>query len=531
MSDIERDPCPQCGEPAAVSGRVCPHCHGSLLVDVELAAPVADPRARYQLSRELAALGPPAPAFPEAHKALASPRPVLARSLTRAEARSLVELLAARGLPVRTTPQRTSAAGSPSPASSAPSASSEAGAWSRIAIGALTAGILLAAIVLWLRSGRAASNEAPVAATKEEGPALAVPVSSVPLSPRGIADLATPSTVMLRSGNSLGSGFFVDKDLVLTNAHVVADGNATVTAVFSDGREIVGSVERRNESIDLALVRVRDSQAEPLRIGDATSLHTGDRVVFIGTPEGLAFTVHEGIVSNTSRQSLGVAYLQLDANVNPGNSGGPVLDSQGRVVGVVTAKVQEGEGLGLMLPINYAYEGDSRLIAAPSPAPDSGKWRALLAKVEEEDRRKVERVTQASRRAILLSVARAPGGGALYAVIGRFDSSSPASETVFFTFRRPDRMVCGVTSAVERWQPVEVNAFGKDPHLMRWLEKNGISQTLYQGVALLNLKECPAEEIPGSELVLEGAAEGADRVSLPDQPAPPSPSMLSPSMR
>jgi serine protease Do len=497
-------------------------------VDVELAAPVADPRARYQLSREVAALGPPAPAFPEAQKALASPRPVLARSLTREEARNLAELLEARGLPARTTPQQTSIAGSVS--SSAASASSGAGAWSRIAIGALAAGILLAAAVLWLRPGRASRDEVPVAIAKE-GPAPIVPVSSAPLSPRGIADLATPSTVMLRSGNSLGSGFFVDNDLVLTNAHVVADGNATVTAVFSDGREIVGSVERRNESIDLALVRVRDSQAEPLRIGDATSLHTGDRVVFIGTPEGLAFTVHEGIVSNTSRQSLGVAYLQLDANVNPGNSGGPVLDSQGRVVGVVTAKVQAGEGLGLMLPINYAYEGGSSLIAAPSPAPDSGKWRTLLAHVEEEDRQKVERVTQASRRAILLGVARAPGGGALYAAIGRFDSTSPASETVFFTLRRPDRMVCGVTSAVERWQAVEVNAFGKDPHLMRWLEKNGISQTLYQGVALLNLKECPAEEIPGSELVLEGAAEGADRVSLPDQPVAPSPSLPSPSIK
>src|SRR6185503_6369190 len=84
-----------------------------------------------------------------------------------------------------------------------------------------------------------------------------------------------------------------------------------------------------------------------LPLGDVEDVALGDRVMMIGSPMGLEFTVHEGLVSHLGRVAQGVAFIQLDAKVNPGNSGGPIIDEQGRVVGVVTLKQAQAEGIGL----------------------------------------------------------------------------------------------------------------------------------------------------------------------------------------
>lgn len=358
MSEIEREPCPRCGEPAALTGRVCPHCQGSLLVNVVLDVPVADPRARYQLARSLSSLGPPAPPFSAAIQALAGPRPVLARGLTRTEARRLLQAAADFGLRGREVAELREEGHGRAPLP-------------KLALAGAAAVVAVVGALLFFRTGDGPRSASPPEGTILQPKALPTPVSSGrparALSAREIAALATPSTVVLRNGGSLGSGFFVAEDLVLTNAHVIASELDPVEVVFSDGRQIEGRTVERNEELDLALVRAPGAAAEPLALGDATALNTGDRVVFIGTPRGLDFTVHEGIVSHAMRQVLGVGYLQIDANVNPGNSGGPVLDTTGRVVGVLTAKVEGAEGLGLALPINYTYEGDSALLERPDP--------------------------------------------------------------------------------------------------------------------------------------------------------------------
>ncbi|MFP5288631.1 MAG: S1C family serine protease, partial [Thermoanaerobaculia bacterium] len=335
------------------------------------------------------------------------------------------------------------------------------------------------------------------------------------LSPREIAALATPSTVVLRSGGSLGSGFFVAEDLVLTNAHVVSSELDPVEVVFSDGRKIEGRAVKRNEELDLAMVRVPGASADPLPLGDATTLDTGDRVVFVGTPEGLDFTVHEGIVSHTMRHILGVGYLQIDANVNPGNSGGPVLDTSGRVVGVITAKVEGAEGLGLAMPINYTYEGSPALLARPEPRPDSKAWDNLLAKVREEDRRAAEDVSLAARRPVLVAAMGTPRREEILVSVARLSDAEPAPESLFFTFRKPRRMLCSVTAPVERWSKAGRSSLGDDPRLARWLEDKGVSLDVYQGFAAMNLKECPLDELSGSEMVLEGAPEDVDRIQVP----------------
>lgn len=473
-------------------------------MDVVLDVPIADPRVRYQVSRGLDALGRPAPVFAVAQRELASPRPVLARGLTREVARKLLADVAEIGLHGQAVSQLKE-----KPASRFPPFA---------VAGVLGALLVLAVLIAFSGRERPESALEPPQGTTLQPDALPARVSESrdirPLSPRDLAELATPSTVVLRCGGSLGSGFFVTPDRVLTNAHVVAEGDA-VKILFSDGRELEGQVAERDVRLDMALVRVSSAAAEPLLLGDATALRTGDRVVFVGTPKGMDFTVHEGIVSHTARQVLGVAYLQIDANVNPGNSGGPVLDATGRVVGIVTAKVNGAEGLGIALPINYTYEGNPPLLSKPAPRPDSQKWRALLARVEEEERTAVQDISVAATKPILVGYSPRYKEGIIHVSVARLSGDEPVAENLLFTFRKPGRMLCGVPTSIERWARVGRTELANNPRASRWLTDNGIALDVYRGIAEVPLRRCPLDDLRGATLVLEGAEEGSDRVELP----------------
>jgi S1-C subfamily serine protease len=156
-----------------------------------------------------------------------------------------------------------------------------------------------------------------------------------------------------------GSGvLFTDDGLVLTNAHVVA-GATGGRAVFSDGTETTVDVVGADPLSDLAVVRARTSTPSPARLGDAAELQVGQLVVAVGNPLGLAGSVTAGVVSGLGRSlptrdgraaRVVEDVIQTDAALNPGNSGGALADSAGRVVGINTAVA--GWGLGLAVPIN-----------------------------------------------------------------------------------------------------------------------------------------------------------------------------------
>jgi S1-C subfamily serine protease len=148
---------------------------------------------------------------------------------------------------------------------------------------------------------------------------------------------------------------------MLTSAHVVAAGNDGVRASFADGRELDTEVVGVDPLSDLAVVRADARDLTPAQLGDADSLRVGQLVVAIGSPMGLAGTLTAGVVSALGRSlptSSGSAgrlvenVIQTDAALNPGNSGGALADSLGRVIGVNTAVA--GIGLGLAVPINAA---------------------------------------------------------------------------------------------------------------------------------------------------------------------------------
>jgi S1-C subfamily serine protease len=179
--------------------------------------------------------------------------------------------------------------------------------------------------------------------------------------------LPSVASVRVRSrlGDGAGSASVLTGDgFLLTSAHVV-EGVNTVVAAFADGNEMTADIVGRDAFSDLAVLRARGEVPTPVTLGDASKLQVGQLVVAVGNPLGLAGSVTAGIISALgrslpTRQGRVVdEVIQTDAALNPGNSGGVLADSRGRMIGVNTAVA--GIGVGLAVPINETTE---RIISA-----------------------------------------------------------------------------------------------------------------------------------------------------------------------
>jgi serine protease Do len=168
----------------------------------------------------------------------------------------------------------------------------------------------------------------------------------------------------------MGSGFIISSDgLILTNAHVVREAK-DVTVKLSDRREFTAKVLGSDPTTDIAVLRIDAKDLPTVRIGDARNLEVGDPVLAIGAPYGLEQTATQGIVSAKGRSLPGdntvVPFIQTDAAVNPGNSGGPLFDGTGTVVGI-NAQIysQSGgfQGLSFSIPINVAMKVKDQIVA------------------------------------------------------------------------------------------------------------------------------------------------------------------------
>ena len=155
-----------------------------------------------------------------------------------------------------------------------------------------------------------------------------------------------------------GSGVIVTSDgEILTNNHVV-EGASEIKVKLFDGRELDAEILGTDENTDLALLKLKDTSSLPVaRLGDSNALEVGDWVMAIGNPFGLEATVTVGVLSGKGRV-IGAGpyddFLQTDTSINPGNSGGPLFNIEGEVVGINTAIVRGGQGIGFSIPINLA---------------------------------------------------------------------------------------------------------------------------------------------------------------------------------
>ena len=156
----------------------------------------------------------------------------------------------------------------------------------------------------------------------------------------------------------LGSGFIMSSDgYIITNNHVVRKAEE-IEVILEGGKKYTAKIVGTDPVTDLALLKIDPEGSLPaVEIGDSSTLEIGDWVFAIGNPFGLGHTVTAGIVSAKGR-ALGIGrydnFIQTDAAINPGNSGGPLFDYEGRVVGVNTAVMARGQGLGFAIPVNMA---------------------------------------------------------------------------------------------------------------------------------------------------------------------------------
>ena len=166
-----------------------------------------------------------------------------------------------------------------------------------------------------------------------------------------------------------GSGVIVDaKGYILTNNHVVENAE-TIEVRLSDDRKFKAAIVGRDPKTDLAVLKIdAASPALPVaELGNSDKIRAGQWAIAIGNPFGLDRTVTIGHISATGRTQVGVAtyeaFIQTDASINPGNSGGPLLTIEGKVIGINTAIVSTGQGIGFSIPINMAREIMTQLIA------------------------------------------------------------------------------------------------------------------------------------------------------------------------
>lgn len=170
----------------------------------------------------------------------------------------------------------------------------------------------------------------------------------------GIINDSINSVVSVRTDVAQGTGFIINKDgYVVTNAHVLAGGKVIQVVLYNNNvlpAELVGY----DPTLDIALLRIHGVYKK-LELADSDKIIPGEKVVAIGNPLGLQFSVSEGIISAIHRPGLTNKniYIQTDASLNPGNSGGPLIDKEGKVIGINNFKIKNGENLGFALESNY----------------------------------------------------------------------------------------------------------------------------------------------------------------------------------
>jgi serine protease Do len=485
------------------------------LVDLVLLPGAAvDERAAFQAARALAALGPPAPDFAAARRRLVADdsRPVVA-GVSASFAERAVAALQPHG--VKLVSQR-QAAGAPNRRSPVLRI---IGAAALIAVGGVLAWLMARRSTGPLPSQPVAMPAAP-RAPAADAPVAQGPVAEPPLSAIELAQKTLAASASIRCADHLGAGFFIESEVLVTNAHVACEGEA-MKVRMSDGRELSGQTVSRDEWLDLATVQVKGAKAAPLALGDVTAVAVGDPLLVVGAPKGFEFTTHQGRASFLGRNLYGVGYLQLDAAINPGNSGGPVVDAHGRAVGVVTLKLKEAEGIGLAVPVQYLSA--LGISAARGAGEASERWRSLLMSLDVENEATLKKTRQQLEHGAVLALAPAGsmnGAMRVTATVIKHAAEEPGPSTIELSLRGVGIGSCVVPTTVEQWKPITELPATEGSLSDRWLRHNNLMKGLYAGVGTLDFRRCGSSTLAAAnELVQEIDGVEAAAYEIPSNTA------------
>jgi|SRR3989344_3647833 len=170
----------------------------------------------------------------------------------------------------------------------------------------------------------------------------------------GVIKESVKSVVAVMTESSVGSGFIVRPDgYIITNYHVIQEGT-NIRILTYENSPVSATVEGTDKLRDLALLKIDGKDLNYLSLADSDNLEVGNKVIAIGNPLGLSFTVTQGIISALNREGPNglQEYIQTDVSLNPGNSGGPLLNTDGKVIGINNFKIGGAESLGFALESN-----------------------------------------------------------------------------------------------------------------------------------------------------------------------------------
>jgi hypothetical protein len=309
-----------------------------------------------------------------------------------------------------------------------------------------------------------------------------------------------PGVVKVTCKEWLGAGFYISPTLVLTNAHVACAPDETARIRDSDGKELDGKVVFRDEWLDIAKIEVSGATVKPLPIGDATLLRAGDSVLYIGAPLGFDFSLGQGTLAYVGRNMEGIAWLQLNAPVQHGNSGGPMLDMRGRVLGIISLKATRGEGIAFALPIEYAV---------PPSGEQAARWDALAGRVRKEDAEEQQKVLNRYQRPRLIdAVVKDRAIWALF--LGPADAD--VHDGLVVQMSRRDGRTCLAHVRIEQWESLtslDESKFREE----RWLGRGELGRNLQAMSGRVNPDECP-EAMAGDEMTLVDGVEKHGKAKL-----------------
>lgn len=232
-----------------------------------------------------------------------------------------------------------------------------------------------------LGGDRTASGDDPSASGDRpqiDAPAVApVPSesASAPLARRELAERALKYTVYIRAGKEYGSGIVIDPlGRILTSAHVVRD-LPQVAVTFDDGTTKQARVLDQDKKLDIAILQVKGAPgAGVLPWASVSSVAMGDDAYAMGAPRKMSFTLSRGIVSHVGRGFDGVRFIQTDVPINSGSSGGPLIDEDGKVIGLLSFVLRDTEGLAFAIPIEYAIQRFPSVLGPLPSAENFAAW-------------------------------------------------------------------------------------------------------------------------------------------------------------
>jgi S1-C subfamily serine protease len=213
--------------------------------------------------------------------------------------------------------------------------------------------------------------------TQFEAPHKTILIDKVPLlnsqNIKEILNRAIESVITIKAEYGFASGFIISKMGYLITTHHVIEGKNFTDVILPNGLTLQAEIVQVNQDYDLALLKIKGSGFKPLPIGDSHGLIVGEEVFAIGTPvhPALGQSVSRGIISG-KRELRKKELIQTDVKIDPGNSGGPIINAKGEIVGIVTWKIvgRGYEGLAFCIPINAAKEKLGIKIKPELPAPN-----------------------------------------------------------------------------------------------------------------------------------------------------------------